>query len=101
MKTTTKIAIVAVILVLFVVFVSFNASGFIFNNSSIELSGEDYTNCWTKAICNETHCQDYVIYCKGEEFVKQSPITGAVISIPEGWEDPRDEEMRERICEII
>jgi hypothetical protein len=95
MKRITKTAIIAVILVLSFVFISFNASGFIFNNSSSEY---DYTNSWTKAICNETHCQDYQIYCNEEKFVRQSPITGAVISIPENWEDPRNETMRERIC---
>ncbi len=60
----------------------------------------EYTNSWTKAICNETHCQDYQIYCDKDEFVSQSPLTGAVIKIPENWEDPRNEEDRNRVCDF-
>ena len=58
----------------------------------------DYNSFWTKAICNETHCQDYIIYCDKEEFVRQIPITGAIISLPENWEDPRNYEDKNRIC---
>ena len=94
MKRITKIAIISIVLILSIVFISLNTSGFIFNNSSSE-----YYHSWTKAICNETHCQDYVINCSGEELIRQTPITGAVISIPKGWEDPRNETMRERVCE--
>ena len=96
MKQITKVIIILTALILSVAFISFNISGFIFSNSSSEY---EYTNSWTKAICNETHCQDYVIYCKGEEFVKQLPITGAVISIPDEWQDPREETMKEKVCD--
>jgi len=93
MKNTHKIILLVITLVVLVVILSFSTSGLISGDSSSE-----YTNSWTKAICNETHCQDYVIYCEGDEFVRQSPISGAVISISPEWEDPRDEEMRERVC---
>ncbi len=94
MKNTHKIIFLLILLVLLIISFVFSTSGFI---SGDPLS--DYTNSWTKAICNETHCQDYVIYCRGDEFVGKSPISGAIISIPPGWEDPRDEEMRGRVCE--
>ena len=96
MKPLTKILIISITLILLIVVVSFNISGL-----DSEDSGNiyDYNHSWTKAICNETHCQDYVIYCNGDEFVRQTPITGAVISIPENWEDPRDEVLRERVCD--
>lgn len=98
MKRISKIIILLVVLVFLIALVSFNISGFILSNSTSEY---EYTNSWTKAICNETHCQDYQIYCKEDKFVSQSPITGAVIVIPENWEDPRNETMRNRLCEVI
>lgn len=98
MKTLTKAIIISIGLILSFTFISFNISGFYFNNPDSS-SEYEYTNSWTKAICNETHCQDYEIYCNGNEFIRQSPITGAVISIPSGWDDPREEEIRERVCE--
>ncbi len=96
MKNTHKIIFLLIVLILLIFAFVFSTSGLISGNSSL-----DYTNSWTKAICNETHCQDYIIYCEGDELVRQSPISGAIISIPPEWEDPRDEEMRERVCEII
>jgi len=58
-----------------------------------------YTNSWTKAICDENnYCQDYEIFCKGKELVSISPITGAAIQFSENWEDPRDEEKRNKVC---
>jgi hypothetical protein len=96
MKRITKTIIISAILILLIVLVLLNISGLDSDNSNSSL---EYTHSWTKAICNETHCQDYEIYCKNDEFVRQSPITGAVISIPKGWEDPRNETMREMVCE--
>ncbi len=95
MKQLTKVIILLTVLIVLLALLSFNISGFIFNNSS---ANYEYTNSWTKAICNETSCQDYIIYCNGDEFVRQTPISGAVIDIFEDWEDPRDIEMRERVC---
>ncbi len=95
MKQLTKVIIILAVLIVSLALLSFNISGFIFNNSSADY---EYTNSWTKAICNETSCQDYIIYCNENEFVKQIPISGAVISISKDWEDPRDIEMRERVC---
>lgn len=94
MRKITKAVIIVLILVLTVVFISFDISGIVFTNSSSE-----YYHSWTKAVCNGTHCQDYLIECNGDEVIGFSPITGAVIVIPSGWEDPRNETMRERTCE--
>ncbi|MGY4884043.1 MAG: hypothetical protein ACP5NZ_00500 [Nanobdellota archaeon] len=94
MKPPAKIAIILIAVITLIVIILFNISS-VYSEESFY----DYNHSWTKAICNETHCQDYVIYCKDDKFIEQSPITGAVISIPEGWEDPRSEEMRERVCE--
>ena len=68
MKQLTKVIIILAVLIVSLALLSFNISGFIFNNSSADY---EYTNSWTKAICNETSCQDYIIYCNENEFVKQ------------------------------
>jgi hypothetical protein len=94
MKKTAGVIILLVVLVLSVVFITLNISGLIFSNHS----PENY-HSWTKALCNETHCQDYIINCRGEEFIGQSPITGAMIAISNDWADPRNESDRNRICE--
>ncbi|MCX6750437.1 MAG: hypothetical protein NTZ83_03195 [Candidatus Pacearchaeota archaeon] len=97
MKITPKIIILSIVLILLIAFISFKISG-LDSYDSNSSSAYNYNHSWTKAICNETHCQDYEIYCNGEQMIRQSPITGAVISIPKGWEDPRNETMRERVC---
>jgi len=83
-------------LIALLVFIFFRNSGF----ATAEQQKSDYTYSWTKAICNETSCQDYEIYCNEDKFVNQTAITGAVISIPKGWEDPRNETMKERVCDV-
>ncbi len=101
-KTLIKIALglIVVALVLVLVFIPFNLSGYAVRDSSSNAKfTPEYTHSWTKAICNETQCQDYEIYCNGNNLVRQVPITGAVISIPSGWVDPRNEKMRDRVCE--
>jgi len=58
-----------------------------------------YTRFYTKAICtNDNFCQDYEIFCKNEDLVKLSPVTGAAIQFSENWQDIRDSETRNKIC---
>ena len=53
---------------------------------------------YTKAVCNETnYCEDYEITCQDDEVVSMNP-TGAAIQFSNDWEDPRNEEIIERIC---
>ena len=53
---------------------------------------------YTKAVCNETnYCEDYEITCQDDEVVSMSP-TGSAIQFSNDWQDPRDEEIIERIC---
>jgi hypothetical protein len=94
MKTPTKVIIIGIALILSITLISFNISGF----ATGEITA-NYNHSWTKAICNETQCQDYLIFCNGNELVNQTPITGAVINLPKDWEDPRNETMRDRICD--
>ncbi len=59
----------------------------------------EYTHSWTKAICNsENFCQDYEIFCKNQEVVKISPITGASIQFSRNWNDPRSADLRNAFC---
>lgn len=54
---------------------------------------------YTKAICNKTnYCQDYLIYCKGQEIISMNPITGAAIQNSADWKDPRNEEHIKELC---
>ena len=59
----------------------------------------EYNHSLTKAICNsENFCQDYEIFCKDQKVIGMSPITGAAVQFSVDWEDPRDEEMRNKLC---
>lgn len=58
-----------------------------------------YTYSHTKAICNtENLCRDYEIFCEDQKVMKMSPITGKAVQFSADWEDPRDEEKRNKIC---
>lgn len=96
MKSSTRIIIISVALILSVAFISFRTLNF----ATAEQPSPEYTHSWTKAICNETQCQDYLIFCNGNELINKTVINGAFIMLPKGWEDPRNETMRERICNI-
>ena len=86
-KNTTLI--MAVIILIGISFLLFNS-----------MTGEtirDYS--WTKAICNETnYCQDYEIVCNGKDIVSIT-YTGAAIQNSHDWEDPRDKEIIDKLCE--
>lgn len=59
----------------------------------------EYTHSHTKAICDEQNlCQDYEIFCKNQEIIGMSPITGAVVQFPENWQDPRDDKIKNSLC---
>ncbi|MEK6833761.1 MAG: hypothetical protein AABY32_06990 [Nanoarchaeota archaeon] len=88
------IIIISIILALAIIFVSFRFSGFIIRGDTYE-----DPHSWTKTICNETHCQSYVLLCNGIELINQTPITGTIIQIPLGWADPRAEIDQKRVCE--
>lgn len=94
MKRTAKIITLSIILVLLITFISFTISGF-----AITKPPYNPSHSWTKAICNETSCQDYQIFCDKDKLVKQTPITGAVIDMSENWTDPRNEGMKNRVCD--
>jgi hypothetical protein len=84
------------VLFLIILFVVFSIFLFFFSLNFLNESIDNYS--WTKAICNETHCQDYEIVCNGKNTVSQTPITGAIIEVPENWEDLRDEESKKQSC---
>lgn len=53
---------------------------------------------YTKAICDENSCQDYVIVCEGPEVISQTPIEGAQVQYPLNWKDPRSQEVINGFC---
>jgi len=52
---------------------------------------------YTKAICDKNSCIDYQITCKNGELLDMKPLTEAVI-LPSNWQDPRTQEMIDRVC---
>jgi hypothetical protein len=81
---------IAIFFTIFLIFLMFFLITFI--NKSLN----NYS--WTKAICNETHCQDYEIMCDGKNIISKTPITGAIIYLSNNWEDPRDNGNKEESC---
>ncbi len=73
----------------------------LFINFSQNITGaviEEQTHSWTKAICDENnYCEDYEITCNKNISTKITP-TGYGIQHEENWEDPRDQEMIEKLC---
>jgi len=61
---------------------------------------KNYNYTYTKAICNETYCQDYEIVCNNNTIVDIKPITGAIIQTLPNWKDPRDKERINGFCNI-
>jgi hypothetical protein len=93
-KKTIIIFIASLILVVLVLFfVNRTLTG-----NVISEINKNYT--YTKAICNNSnYCQDYEIACSGNETIKRTAITGAVIQHPSDWKDPRGENQSESLCE--
>jgi len=87
-----SISILILVGVLVVILLNQNLTGRV-----VEMQEEDiYT--YTKAICDETnYCQDYEVKCNGEELLDMQPI-GEAQQYSENWQDPRDEEVIERLC---
>ena len=87
-----SLSIMTVILIGILVFLSFNfLQG---------ITGEVVVNqySYTKAVCNETnYCEDYEIACRGEEIVSMTFTGAAVQNLPD-WEDPRSQEVIDRLC---
>lgn len=50
-----------------------------------------YTSSQTKAICTaENFCQDYQVFCRDQEVIGMSKITGAAVQFSKTWQDPRE-----------
>lgn len=93
------IAITGIILSALIFFINKSLTGNIIkeqdSNASIIINKYSYT----KAVCNESnYCQDNEITCQGNKTIKVTPITGAVIQFDDGWQDPRAEGDREKLC---
>ena len=93
-KIPLFLAIILVILALF------------FTLKYVSAGGENYlkfpetqTHSFTKAVCNESNlCQDYYFECNQSEMVSISPITGAIVQFDKNWQDPRSEELKNKVC---
>ncbi|MFH1325238.1 MAG: hypothetical protein ABIH49_00510 [archaeon] len=62
-------------------------------------ASENYFHSHTKAICDKNNfCEDYEIQCNKDKILKITP-TGFAVQMPSGWNDLRDEEVKEKFCE--
>ncbi len=65
-----------------------------------QITGKTITNqyTYTKAVCNNSnYCEDYKIACEGNNLISFIP-TGAVLQLDKDWKDPRNKELREKLC---
>jgi len=92
-NTPILITILLIILIGILTVLAVNVLG---EETSVKDHINEYT--YTKAICTDSYCQDYVIACKGLEIANIEPITGAVIDINSNWEDPRTPEQISTWC---
>jgi len=92
-----KLILVLSILVLAIAALIFLLSQQIITGETISEETVKDKYSYTKAICDETHCQDYEIVCEGNKTVKKSPITGLVPHEP-NWQDPREESIIQKEC---
>jgi len=82
-----------------IILISILSLSLLLASNNLLKSKNTYDYSWTKAICNETQCQDYEIVCKDKKIISQTPLTGAVITIDENWQDPRNEEFKNKFCD--
>jgi len=52
-------------------------------------SSPDYDYTWTKAVCEDNVCQDFLIKCSEGELVEMSAISGKVV-FSDNWVDKRE-----------
>ena len=99
-KTAILLIALILFLVLLLTIVFFNLKKIEkITTNEVNAQEREYDMMWTKAICNESYCQDYEIRCRNNQIVSKTPITGAILVISKDWEDPRDEEFRNKFCE--
>jgi len=102
MEKTAILGVISIIvLALFLVIITSHGKLTSFSISPKEINTENTNlHAWTKAICDKDNfCQDYTIECDGRTPTKISPITGAAVQFDNLWQDPRDADQRERLCD--
>lgn len=102
MKKTAKLITLIITLLILIGILSF----YLFQNyliitgkAVVSEEEKQYNYTYTKAVCDETHCQDYLITCDGSELLESTPITG-MVSHDADWEDPRDEKIIKGFCNV-
>ena len=91
---TSIIMSLIILIIFFLVFISSISA-----NSGNYVVVRQYTHSYTKAFCSlEKYCEDYEIFCQNENFIGMRS-TGTAVQFRESWQDPRDEETRNNICD--
>lgn len=94
-KFLTMLIILAVILIVAIAFL-----GISLVNAQNQDNSQEKNYSYTKAICKDGICQDYVVTCNGTKLLSTEPITGASVTVPTNWQDPRNQEMIDKFCNI-
>jgi len=100
MEKRAFIGIISALIIALVICIIFLVYALINLASAQEISNNVNNYSYTKAICEENFCQDYIISCNGTKLITKEPITGAAISLPKGWQDPRERKLVEGFCNI-
>jgi len=88
------------IIIITVLIIAAIATLFLLTDQTITGEVVKYQHSFTKAICNESnYCQDYEIVCEENKTISRTPMSGAIIQHSEDWEDPRDENSKNKACE--
>ena len=96
-KTITILVILIVILSTVILFLSVNS---LITGRVIEERNLNNDFSYTKAICDESnYCQDNIIRCNGNKLISITPITGAAVQFPPNWQDPRNQEDIDKLCD--
>ena len=90
---TSIIMSLIILIIFFLVFISSISA-----NSGNYVVVRQYTHSYTKAFCSlEKYCEDYEIFCENNDFIGRR-FTGAGVQFPENWQDPRNEETKNKVC---
>jgi len=93
---------IIILVIIFIVILAAAISILVMNYTKKSITGEvtkDNIHSSTKAICDkDNYCEDYEITCNNDK-ITSIISTGHAIQHSTDWEDPRDETMRDKLCE--
>ena len=91
----SKIFLITIILILIISILTLSQTQLIkLNQKPISLN----LSSFTKAVCENNYCQDYLFECNDTKITAISPITGAAVQFDNKWKDPRNKNQIAKTC---